>query len=107
MDRHARSNLLEMIQGELAGYRALVQDRTGPTWCGVALAHVMRMKTQARAHGDVELVAAVDELYDIPLTLEEFECVPRYAQRPPGPPKVAQASERIARRIGELRRDRQ
>jgi hypothetical protein len=103
MDRRSRSRLLETIELELAGYRALVRDRLGPTWCGVALAHVMRMKTQAGAHGDVELVAAVEQLYDIPLTLEEFEYVPRYAQRPPGPWKVAEASERIARRIGELR----
>jgi hypothetical protein len=106
MDRHARSNLLDMIQAELAGYRALVKDRTGPTWCGVALTHVMRMKTQAGAHGDVELVAAVEELWDIPLTREEFECIPRYEQWPPGPKNVADASERIARRIGELRQDR-
>lgn len=92
-----------MILGELAGYRALVQDRAGPTWCGVALAHVMRMRTQAGAHGDAELAAAVEELYEIPLKREEFEDVPRYTQQPPGPKKVAAASERITTRIRALR----
>ncbi len=106
MDRRSQSNMLGTIQDDLASYLALVQDRTGPTWCGVALAHVMRMKTQAGAHGDVELVDAVEQLWEIPLTREEFERVPRYAQEPPGPKKVAQASERIVKRIGELRQCR-
>ena len=95
-----------MIQGDLASYQALVTDRTGSTWCAVALAHVMRMKTHAATHGDVELVAAVEQLWDIPLTREEFGSTPRYAQRPPGATKVAEASERIVKRIGELRQRR-
>jgi hypothetical protein len=61
------------------------------------------MKAQAGTHGDPELAAAVEQLWEVPLTLEAFECTPRYAQRPPGPWKVAEASERIAKRIGELR----